>query len=187
MYNVTADYRHYIRVRPFTLAMRGVHYGRYGQDAETTLFYPHYLGFPGYVRGYDYSSLRQIEATFGGTPDDLELAFQKLQGSRVLLGGIEVRVPFTGPEQLALISSGFFFTELAWFLDAGVAYNSSSQLTLSTSRGMDPDRRFPFFSTGPSLRINLFGALILEPYLAFPFHTKGIKEGVWGLNFLPGW
>jgi len=37
------------------------------------------------------------------------------------------------------------------------------------------------------LRINLFGALILEPYLAFPFHTRGIQEGVWGLNFLPGW
>lgn len=183
MYNVVADYRHYIRLSPFTFAMRGVHYGRYGEDADNSrLFYPLYLGYPGYVRGYDYSTLGQIESTF-----DDAFTFEHLLGSRVLLGGLEVRVPFTGPEQLALISSGFFFTELAWFLDVGVAWTGDTRITLDRSKGLEPGRRFPLFSTGPSLRINLFGALILEPYLAFPFHTRGIQEGVWGLNFLPGW
>ncbi len=183
MYSLTADYRHYIRVRPFTIAFRGIHQGRYGDDAETyELFYPLYLGYPGYLRGYDYTSLRQIQSTF-----EDEFMFDQLLGSRVLLGGVELRVPLTGPEQLALISSGFFFTELAWFLDVGVAWESDHRITLDRSKAMDPNRRFPLFSTGPSLRINLFGALILEPYFAFPFHTKGIKEGVWGLNFLPGW
>lgn len=183
MYSLTADYRHYIQARPFTIAFRAIHQGRYGDDAETyDLFYPLYLGFPGYIRGYDYTSLRQIQSTF-----EEEFMFDQLLGSRVLLGGVELRVPFTGPEQLALISSGFFFTELAWFLDVGVAWESDDRITLDKSKAMDPNRRFPLFSTGPSLRINLFGALILEPYYAFPFHTRGIREGVWGLNFLPGW
>ncbi len=182
MYTVTADYRHYFRFNPVTIAMRGIHRGRYGPEAENDLFYPLYLGFPGYVRGYDYSTLRQIESTF-----DDAFMFEELQGSRMLLGGLEVRVPFTGPERLALISSNFLFTELAWFLDAGVAWTENTSVTLDRSEGSHPAKRYPLFSTGPSLRINLFGALILEPYLAFPFHTKGIQEGVWGLNFLPGW
>ena len=182
MYNVVADYRHYQRTGPITFAMRGVHYGRYGKNADNSLFYPLYLGYPGFVRGYDYSTLRQIQNTF-----DDEFTFEQLLGSRVLLGGLEVRIPFTGPERLALISSGFFFTELAWFLDAGVAWTGDTRITLDRSKGLDPGKRYPLFSTGPSLRINLFGALILEPYLAFPFHTRGIQEGVWGLNFLPGW
>ncbi len=182
MYTVTADYRHYFRFNPITVAMRGIHRGRYGPEAENDLFYPLYLGFPGYVRGYDFSTLRQIQSTF-----DDAFRFEELQGSRMLLGGLEVRVPFTGPEQLALISSNFLFTELAWFLDAGVAWTENTSVTLSRSEALDPAKRFPLFSTGPSLRINLFGALILEPYLAFPFHTRGIQEGVWGLNFLPGW
>lgn len=187
MYSVTADYRHYIHARPFTFAFRGIHYGRYGRDARNDIMYPLYLAYPGFVRGYDYSTLRQIESTFGDDPEMINATFRKLQGSRVLLGGAEIRIPFTGPERLALISSGFFFTELSWFFDMGIAWDRNSQLTLDPTTGEDPDRRFPFFSTGPSLRINLFGALILEPYLAFPFHTKGIREGVWGLNFLPGW
>ncbi len=182
MYNIVADYRHYIRARPFTFAMRGIHYGRYGKDSDNNIFYPLYLGYPGFVRGYDYSSLGQIESTF-----DDAFAFEQLIGTRVLLAGLEVRIPFTGPEQLALISIGFFFTELAWFLDAGVAWNDNSRITLDRSQGLEPGNRFPLFSTGPSLRINLFGALVLEPYLALPFHTRGIQEAVWGLNFIPGW
>ncbi len=182
MYNIVGDYRHYIQARPFTFAIRGIHYGRYGKDADNDLFYPLYLGYPGFVRGYDYSTLGQIQNTF-----DDAFAFEQLLGTRVLLGGVEVRIPFTGPERLALISSGFFFTELAWFLDAGVAWNSNNRITLDRSQANQPGKRYPLFSTGPSLRVNLFGALILEPYLAFPFHTKGIQEGVWGMNFLPGW
>ncbi|MDR4987924.1 MAG: BamA/TamA family outer membrane protein [Bacteroidales bacterium] len=183
MYNVTADYRHYLHLRPFTFAIRGVHYGRYGPDVDKErLFYPLYLGFPGFVRGYDYTTLGQIQSTF-----EDEFMFEQLLGSRVLLGGVEIRFPFTGPDRLALISSGIFFTELALFLDMGVAWDNSNRITLNRSEAMEPGKRFPLFSTGPSLRINLFGALIVEPYLAFPFHTRGIREGVWGVNFLPGW
>jgi Tol biopolymer transport system component len=182
MYSVTADYRRYFQFRPFTLAFRGVHYGRYGEQAQNDLFYPLFLGYPGWVRGYSYNTLSRVEDAL-----DEKFTFDQLQGSRVLMGGLELRVPLTGPERLALISSNFLFTELAWFADAGVAWNEGGRVTLRTAEAYDEGKRFPVFSTGPSLRINLFGALILEPYYAFPIHTKGIGKGVWGLNFLPGW
>ncbi len=182
LYNMIFDYRHYFQLRPLTIAVRGIHYGRYGKDAQNNLFYPLYLGYPGFVRGYDYSTLGQIQSTF-----DDAFVFDQLLGTRVLLGGLEVRLPFSGPKRLALIGSGFFFTELAWFLDVGVAWDDNSSITLDRSLANTPGKRFPIFSTGPSLRVNVFGALILEPYFALPFHNRGIQGGVWGLNFLPGW
>ena len=52
-----ADYRKYFMpVRPFTIALRGMHYGRYGRDSEDARLSPLYLGYPGLVRGYDVSS-----------------------------------------------------------------------------------------------------------------------------------
>jgi hypothetical protein len=180
MWSATADFRRYEFLRPITLAFRATHYGRYGQQAENELFYPLFLGYPGFVRGFDFNALSRLEGF-----DDFN--FENLLGSRVMLAGFEIRLPFTGPERLALIPSGLFFTELNWFLDAGVAWDNNSMVTLNPERGNDPGKRFPIFSTGPSLRINLFGAIVLEPFYALPFHTRGIQKGVWGLNFLPGW
>jgi hypothetical protein len=51
----------------------------------------------------------------------------------------------------------------------------------------DPSVRVPVFSAGVSLRINLFGAMILEPYYAIPFQQTRSKFGTFGLNFAPGW
>jgi len=45
----------------------------------------------------------------------------------------------------------------------------------------------PLFSTGASVRINLLGYLILEPYCAFPLQNGGFRNPVFGLNFVPGW
>ncbi len=195
MYSVTADYRKYFNFRPFTLAFRGIHYGRYGERAQNQLFYPLFLGYPGWIRGFDYGSLNKLDDAL-----DEKFTFDQLQGSRALLGGVELRIPFTGPDRLALIGSGFLFTELALFFDAGVAWNEGMRITLNPDRAFDREEimvdgqasyrypnRFPVFSMGPSLRVNLFGAMILEPYYAFPIHTKGIGKGVFGLNFTPGW
>lgn len=182
MYSLTADYRKYFFLKPFSIAMRGIHLGRYGKNAENNLFYPLYLGYPGYVRGYDYSAVYDRQTDFNQS----EKAFELLQGSKILMGGLELKIPFTGPERLALIPSNFLFTELAWFLDAGVAWRSGQQVTFDPDK-ISATRRFPVFSTGPSLRINVFGALILEPFYAFPFDHKGFSKGAWGLNFLPGW
>ncbi len=181
MWSVTADFRHYWHLRPFTLAVRAIHYGRYDQRGAD-LLYPIYLGYPGFVRGMDYNSLYKLGGSFF-----TEQFINQTMGSRVALGGVELRLPFTGPERLAVISSNYFLTELNWFFDVGVAWNDGQQITLDPDQAFRSDRRYPVFSTGPSLRINVFGALILEPFYAFPFHTGGIGKGVWGMNFLPGW
>jgi hypothetical protein len=46
----------------------------------------------------------------------------------------------------------------------------------------------PILSTGASIRINLFGYLVLEPYFAFPLSApEDRRQWVWGLDFIPGW
>lgn len=195
MYNATADYRKYFYRKPFSVAFRLAHYGRYGQDASNNLFYPLFLGFPGYMRGFDFNALQSI-----GNYDD-NFNSNDIQGTKMLLGGLELKVPFTGPERLAVIKSGIFFTELNWFIDAGITWNNGDNFFLeynpSPFRNRDPvtgaleepgpSNRFPVFSTGPSVRINLFGAIILEPYYAIPFTFGERFPGVWGLSFWPGW
>lgn len=180
MYSVTLDYRRYFHLKPFTVAFRTTHYGRYGREPDR-LFYPQFLGYMGYVRGYDYNSLYQMQDYF---PDDFD--YDQLLGTRIILSGLELRFPFTGPERIALISSRIFFTELNLFLDAGVAWNKGQSITFNPDE-RTLDNRFPVFSTGASVRLNLFGALILEPFVAFPFQTEGLTRAVTGLNFIPGW
>ncbi len=180
-YQLLTDYRQYYFQNPLSFAFRFYHAGRYGPTAENNLFYPMYLGFPGFVRGYSSSQFYQLQSF-----QNIDFSINDLIGSRMAVTNFEIRLPFTGPEQLAVIQSGIFFTELALFFDAGVAWTTDTRPTFDID-DMSPDRRFPFFSTGLSLRVNLFGALIIEPYYAFPFHRNGISEGVLGLNFIPGW
>jgi len=181
MLSATVDFRQYFRLKPVTLAGRLSHFGRYGKNAENNLFHDYFLGFPWFVRGY--SSRRLNDLDMFREDDSL---FYNLVGSKIALASFEVRLPLTGVERLAVIPTGFLFTELALFADAGLAWTSNNLPTLNPAL-MKSGRRFPVFSTGMSLRINLFGAMILEPYYAFPFIHQGITQGVWGLNFLPGW
>ena len=49
-----ADGRQYVMpVRPFTLAARGMFFGRFGSDGEDFRLPALFLGYPGLVRGYD--------------------------------------------------------------------------------------------------------------------------------------
>ena len=52
-----ADYRRYFFVRPVTFAVRGLHYGRYGRDAEhSTSSRTLFLGDGTLIRGYGIDS-----------------------------------------------------------------------------------------------------------------------------------
>lgn len=173
---VTADYRQYKFLRPVSLAFRAMHYGRYGGNSEE--LYPLYLGSPWYIRGLNSNNAVDIFARNNRS-------FDELVGSKILVTNFEVRLPFTGPEQLALIKSGLLLTDLNLFVDAGVAWYDFDQFK---SEGELPGRFVnakPIVTTGASVRVNLFGALILEPYLARPL----LKDSQWvfGLNFVPGW
>ena len=179
---ITADARKYFWLKPISFAVRGFNYARFGDDSET--FSPIYLGWQGFVRGIgNVNTSTELFERYG-------LQFSNIQGSKVLMGQAEVRLPFTGPKQIALIGSNFLFTELAGFLDAGAAFDDYGDIEFSNKRdetaALGPDKSVVIMTAGLSLRVNLFGALILEPYYAIPLREN--SKGEFGLNFLlPGW
>jgi len=168
---VLADFRKYHRAKPVTFAVRGLSYLRFDQDVSSV--FPLFIGQQGFVRGYDF--------VFNGNPDNIGegLTPDRLLGSKLALTSFEIRTPFTGPKQLALIGSNVLFTDLSLFFDAGVAFNDFGDFG---EGGFMPEIAA---SAGVSLRVNLFGALIIEPYLAYPLQEN--SNVVFGLNFTPGW
>ncbi len=185
------DYRRYIYLNPISISFRVMHFGRYDIDINTgqtgedfrdrrlSLF----IGYPWLVRGYSGGSF----STSGSITGE-DLTVNQLLGNKILVGNFEIRLPFSGIEQIALIQSQFFFTQLAVFFDAGIAYDHREDITFDWQPEAE-DGSVPIFSTGVSVRVNLFGALILEPFYAFPLQrkSKSARNGVFGLNFTPGW
>ncbi|RZK57929.1 MAG: tolB protein precursor [Pedobacter sp.] len=202
---VTADFRKYFRLKPVTFAVRTYNYLRLGADGEN--LYPIYAGYGYYIRGYEANSFYNSKYQTSGTFD-----IDQLSGSKLSVFNFEVRLPFTGPKKLAQIQSRFLFSDLNLFFDAGLSWTENSKVvfksqpTYQTIPLIDQqgnpvtdqagnqlfvpftNERVPAMSVGVSLRINLFGALIVEPYYAFPFQRKDLGgKGVFGLNFAPGW
>ncbi len=196
-WSVLADARKYFRMKPFTLAVRGTGYLRF--EKETNSVYPFFVGNMGFVRGY--GSIFSTDII-----QDVQLDFGQMLGSKMALTSVELRLPFTGPRGLALIGSNYLFTDLALFYDAGVAFDefshfSDGELLNAVIRDedgnpiLDANGQFQYSnqllkpaivqSAGLSLRVNLFGAMILEPHVAFPLRKGG--RATFGLNFLPGW
>lgn len=193
-YNFTAvaiDLRKYFRIKPVTIAVRSYNYLRLGRDGEN--LYPLYAGYNYLIRGYEPNSFYNNQSANTGSFD-----INQLSGSKLAIFNFEIRLPFTGPKKLAQIPSSFLFTDLNLFFDAGVAWTEDTEVkfksTPSTTRiGTYPNgqqyliERVPALSAGISVRVNLFGAMILEPYYAFPFTRKDVSGGVFGLTFAPGW
>ncbi len=180
-YNFSAlllDGRRYFYVKPVTFALRGIGYGRFGGNANNTdEVYPLFAGNPFFVRGYTNSFL------YNSAPELVE----QMAGSKIAIANAEIRLPFTGPRQLALVPINFLLTDLNLFFDAGLGFFEFSDLK-STGESPFFVQHKPLLSTGVSLRVNLFGALVLEPYWAYPISApKDVRQGVWGLNILPGW
>jgi hypothetical protein len=79
------------------------------------------------------------------------------------------------------------------FFDAGLAWDEYSTVSFKSQPSGEllengrPRERVPALSAGISLRVNMFGYFVLEPYYAFPFQRKDVKAGVFGLTFAPGW
>jgi Tol biopolymer transport system component len=182
----TLDYRKYFYAKPVTFAFRFSHFNRFGEDAELTYYDkdgvlpPMYLGYDFYVRGYSYTAL--FESLL---QDPNSLWYNDLMGSKMIVSSFEIRLPFTGPERLSLIKSGVFFTDLNLFVDSGIIWNSGNQLAWKRD-DTDHNIKYPIFSTGLSLRINLFGQIIIQPYYAFPLSLKTGNKAYFGLNFYPG-
>jgi hypothetical protein len=178
-----ADYRQYIFKAPVTLAFRGLHYGRYGKDADNSnLLYPLFLGEETIMRGYSYGSFTQGEC--GQSANGSCPAFERLLGSRLAVASAELRIPLFGVREYGLINLPFLPLTLSPFIDAGVAWTGSERPRFTlTQNGTD---RTPVISTGVSARMNVLGYAILEIYAAQPHQRPG-KGWVYGVQLAPGW
>ena len=174
------DYRRYRFIRPFTLAWRVLHYGRYGKDSDRLAGLS--VGYPTLVRGYDPYSFSSSECT--PTPDGACAEFVRTIGSRIGVASVEFRIPLFGTEEFGLVNMPYLPMELVLFADAGVAWTANDPPVLKWSTRTT--ERVPVFSTGVSSRINIGGAFVLELYLARPFQRPA-RNLVFGLTFAPGW
>ena len=182
--SVLADYRRYMFWRPFTLAVRGTHAGNYGAN-DADVFAREYLGywyFPGFVRGYSVNSF-----DLGEECQDPECTvYTRLFGTRTALVSAELRVPLFGNETLGLLEFPYLPTELAGFVDAGLAWRENDRFQDLLRFDRDAIGRVPVVSVGTSARFNLFGYFVFEIYYAYPFQ-RPVKGAHFGFLLSPGW
>ncbi|PYO87710.1 MAG: hypothetical protein DMD58_14120 [Gemmatimonadetes bacterium] len=156
------DYRKYVMpLRPFTLAVRALHIGRYGRDAEDQRIYPLFIGYQSLVRGYDRGSFQTSECT-GGSATSCPV-FDQLWGSRLLVGNIELRFPPFG----LLGAGGGYYGILP--IEAGIFYDAGVAWTQSEGARLFGGTRNWVRSAGVSLRMNLLGYAIGQMDIAHPF------------------
>lgn len=194
---ITADVRRYLSpARNLTVAVRIMHYGRYGIPGSgresfydlTNAVRPIFLGYETLIRGYAYESFDDAECAFDARRGDGSgrecPSFDRLFGQRIAVANLEIRVPLLGVAQFGLINFPYLPTEVVFFVDGGLAWDSGDTVDLNLDR--DPSARIPMFSTGVSARISILGLMILEVYYAYPFQRP--QQG-WhlGFNLAPGW
>ena len=152
---VLGDFRRYFMpVRPFTLAARLLHYGRYGNGGEDPRLQPLFLGYPGLVRGYSFGSFDASECNPGPGEDPNSCpVFDQLLGSRMVVGNAELRFPLFGVLGIGSGYYGAFPIEFAIFGDGGLAWDTHHNPSVFGSGSRDP-----VFSAGAGLRINLLGS-----------------------------
>lgn len=177
MTTVVADYRRYVMpVRRLTLAARVLHAGRYGHGAEDPRLTPLFIGYQQLVRGYDIGSFSASECPSTGTTCPV---FDRLVGSRILVGNVEARFPLLGVLGLGSGYYGGLPIEAAVFADAGVAWNAADQPSFFDVR------RQGVTSAGAALRMNLFGFAVAELDYVKPFQRPG-KGWYWEFSLTPG-
>jgi Tol biopolymer transport system component len=186
---VLADYRRYFMPFPFyTLAGRILHYGRYGSGADDERLFPLYLGYPTLVRGYDVNTFNNSDCV----PNAVSAcpAFDRLLGSRILVGNVEFRFPLLRPFGVSQRMYGPLPVEVAVFADGGVAWNSLSQASLiGVTGGVTQPQAFKLAngvsSAGVALRVNLFGYAVGEFDFSRPFQRPG-AGWIFQFNLAPG-
>ena len=166
MTSALLDYRHYFMpARFYTIAVRGLHYGRYGAGGEDRRLDPALHRVSG-VRARLWRSIRSrlanVDRRRCARPID------RLVGSRMLVGNVEFRFPLLRPFR-GVDSSvyGPLPVEVAFFLDSGVTWNKGQKPSFLNGT------REPVTSGGITLRTNLLGFAVAQIDYARPFDRPG--------------
>jgi Tol biopolymer transport system component len=178
-----ADYRKYIvPVRPFTVAFRAMHYGRYGKGADDPRLYPMFIGYNTMIRGYTWESFDAVE-TDPSSPNSFD--FERLFGSKMFILNLELRFPLFGALGVGKGYYGVFPVDFIAFYDMGVAWGQDSYgVGHKPAFLFNGDRKF-LRSYGAGLRLNLFGALVAGVNYVKPLDRPG-KGWHWEFSFWPG-
>ncbi len=176
--SLLGDYRRYFMpISFYTVAIRAIHYGRYGGGGEDPRLYPLYLGYPTLVRGYDVNTFNASECVPNTTSQCP--AFDRLLGSRLLVGNVEFRFPLLRPFGASRRMYGPLPVELALFADGGVAWNGSEKPSMfgGTREGVS--------SAGVTFRVNLAGFAVGQFDFVRPLQRPG-KGWIFQFNLTPG-
>lgn len=175
------DARQYLMpVRPVTIGVRAMHYGRYGRDGENDLLVPLFIGYPEMVHGYGFGTFSPNECAPGDSVAVNQLCgpLDNLVGSRVVVANIEARAPIPGVFR-GQLDYGRLPLELVGFFDAGVTWSASTRPAI-----VGGTRTFSR-SAGAALRINVLGFFAFEIAASHPFDRPdksvrwqiGIRQG----------
>ncbi len=180
--SLLVDARQYIMpIRPVTIGIRAMSYGRYGRDAGNELLVPLFLGYPEILHGYGFGSFSSNECPDARTADGaarLCAPLDHLIGTRVAVANIEVRAPIPGLFR-GEIEYGRVPMEIVGFFDAGVAWSATTRPEFAG--GTRPVSR----SVGAAMRVNVFGLFAAELSAARPLDrvTKSLR---WQLGIRQG-
>jgi hypothetical protein len=174
-----ADWRrYYMPVRPWTIAVRAMHYGRYGSGADHDQLVSLYAGHAEFVHGYGVGTFDAIECLQRGTGRECNV-FGNLLGSRMAVANLELRVPIPGMFTGQVEYSSRLPMDLVVFTDAGLTWTSADRPDFAGGS------RHVVRSAGAAVRLNLFGLLPLEIAASYPFDRVesglrwqvGIRQG----------
>ncbi len=180
--SVLGDFRKYIMpVRPFTLAARVTHFGRYGAGGEDAVLSDLFIGFSTLVRGYNFNSftINECDETFNCP------ILESLFGSKMVVGNAELRFPLFGALGIGQGMFGILPVDFIAFGDAGLAWDSDVNGIRALGLGCEVNCREPVYSAGVGLRINVLGFIIAEIDYVKPFQ-RPLKGAHWQFSFAPG-
>jgi hypothetical protein len=151
---VVADYRKYLLpVRPYSVAVRVLHWGRYGPDGDDPRLISSFLGSNYFVRGHRLD-LRYCP------PDPTRVCGDQLLGSRVLVGNVEIRFPVWGMFSRQL-DYGRLPADVFFFADGGLVWSGQRPVDTTLTR-----RGTGISSIGAGIRLNAGG---------LPFEVAAIR------------
>jgi hypothetical protein len=174
--NVLADYRRYVMPIPFyTVAARALHMGRYGSGADDPRVLPLYVGYPTLVRGYalDSDITAQCVSVLSSGCAELD----RMLGSRVAVGNVELRFPLLRPLGMSSAMYGPVPVEVALFVDGGLAWRATSAIPVGLADAV--------WSTGVTLRTSVLGFGLSQFDLARPLQNP-VSGWVFQFHLAPG-